>query len=62
MTDEVDEPLEVQFGGYCRASQKGRWEKARKIAKRSLSDWMRIVLDEAADRAIAEAEAKKKGK
>lgn len=54
--------MEVQFGGYCRASQKGRWEKARKIAKRSLSDWMRIVLDEAADRAIAEAEAKKKGK
>ena len=56
----MTEKMDVQFGGYCQPSQKQSWEKAAKLAKRSLSDWMRIVLDEAAESAIAASEAKGK--
>lgn len=52
--------METQFKGYCHPDQKRQWEKAAELAKRSFSDWARIILDEAAEKAIAEEETKKK--
>ena len=58
------ERMETQFKGVCHPDQKRSWEKAAALAKRSFSDWARLILDEAAERAIAEAAeaAKAKGK
>lgn len=39
---------------------KKRWMEAAKLAKRNLSDWIRVTLDEAADRQIAAS--KKRGR
>jgi hypothetical protein len=60
MGDRKDK--QVKF--WSEPSQYRRWEKASELSKRTFSDWARIVLDEAAERAIAEAEdaAKAKGK
>jgi hypothetical protein len=52
------EKMETQFKGVCHPAQKQAWEKAAALSKRSFSDWARIILDEAAEAAIAEAEAK----
>lgn len=58
MGDRKDK--QVKF--WSEPSQYRRWEKASELAKRTFSDWARIILDEAAEKAIAEEETKKKGK
>lgn len=60
MGDRKDK--QVKF--WCEPSQYRRWENASGLSKRTFSDWARLILDEAAERAIAEAEeaAKAKGK
>lgn len=50
--------METQFKGYCHPSQKRDWERAATLAKRSFSDWARIVLDAAAAKEIAKAAKK----
>lgn len=42
----------------CTASQKTAWEQAAALDRRDLSDWVRIQLDDAANRAIQAAEKK----
>ncbi|HWL07141.1 MAG TPA: DUF1778 domain-containing protein [Planctomicrobium sp.] len=61
MDDEPENRTE-RFLGRCTPEQKRLWEKAARIAKRSLSDWLRIVADEAAEQLIQEKDKKTKGK
>ncbi len=42
----------------CSSEQRERWEEAAKVDRRTLTDWVRIQLDDAADKAIEEAEEK----
>lgn len=56
MSDRMDQ--QVKF--WCHPSQRKEWDKAADLAKRSFSDWARIILDEAAAKLIAEAEAEGK--
>ncbi|HWL07682.1 MAG TPA: DUF1778 domain-containing protein [Planctomicrobium sp.] len=55
-----DEILSERFRGRCSPEQKRRWEQAAKLAKRSLSDWLRIIADEAAGQALSQAEKPKR--
>lgn len=43
-----------QFHGTCTIDQKREWERAAAKAQRSLADWMRITLDNAAKLAMDE--------
>ena len=58
--DESPDFKEETFRGRCTAEQKRRWEHAARLAKRSLSDWLRIIADEAADEAIEDQSKGKK--
>lgn len=58
--DKDEENLEAMFRGRCSHEQKRRWEQAARIAKRSLSDWLRIIADEAADQVLSQAEKQKR--
>ena len=58
--NEDESNLEAMFRGRCTHEQKRRWEQAAKLAKRSLSDWLRIIADEAADQALEQVEKRKK--
>jgi len=50
---EMDEEnLEAMFRGRCTHEQKRQWEQAARLAKRSLSDWLRMIADEAAEQAL----------
>ncbi|WP_013629634.1 type II toxin -antitoxin system TacA 1-like antitoxin [Rubinisphaera brasiliensis] len=40
----------------CTSTQRERWERAAELDRRTLTDWVRIQLDDAADRAIQAAE------
>lgn len=58
----MGEGKENHFRGRCTAEQRKRWEAAAKVAQRTFSDWMRLRLDAAADKDIADAKsAKPKG-
>jgi len=61
MKDELENRSE-RFLGRCTPEQKRQWEKAARIEKRSLSDWLRIVADEAAEHIIERQAKNPKGK
>jgi hypothetical protein len=46
------EPFDDTFRGRCAAAQKQLWEKAARMERRDLSDWIRIQLDDAAARQL----------
>jgi len=56
MTDNKEQ----QFKGRCTAEQRKRWEAAARAEKRTFSDWMRLALDEVAERILAESQPKKR--
>lgn len=58
--DESQELLEETFRGRCSAAQKKLWEQAARIEKRNLSDWIRIVLDDAAEKVVSKTQKKSK--
>jgi hypothetical protein len=43
----------------CTAEQRTKWEQAASIDKRTLTDWIRIHLDEIADAAVKKSAKKK---
>ncbi|MBR9802803.1 DUF1778 domain-containing protein [bacterium] len=45
-----------QIGVRCSSEQRERWERAAELDRRTLTDWVRIQLDDAADKAIQAAE------
>lgn len=49
-----------QVGLRCSAEQKQLWERAAAIDRRSLTDWIRIKLDDAATADIQRAEKKRR--
>ncbi|MCA8998342.1 MAG: DUF1778 domain-containing protein [Planctomycetaceae bacterium] len=51
-----------RFLGRCSPEQKRQWEKAARLSRRSLSDWLRIIADDAAEKAIREHEDELKKK
>jgi len=58
------EARETEFRGRCTEEQKARWVRAAAAAKRTMSDWLRIVADEAAEKVLGEqdgAKRKRKG-
>ena len=56
-----DEKLEEIFHGRVSSAEKRRWERAAKLSQRKLSDWMRLVLRDAANQQLAD-HAKRKPK
>ncbi len=50
-----DEVIQIR----CTSLQKERWEEAAKLDRRRFTDWVRMQLDDAADKAIEESEGKK---
>jgi len=58
--DDDSENMSERFRGRCTPEQKRRWEKAARLARRKLSDWIRISLDELSDSQIEAAEKKNK--
>lgn len=52
MAETESGSMDDEFRGRCTPEQKRRWERAARSAKRSLSDWIRLVCDDAA--ALAE--------
>ncbi len=61
MTEE-SQSMDGEFRGRCTHEQKRRWEQAAKLAKRSLSDWLRIIADDAAEQALERSQEKPKKK
>ena len=57
--DVEDERRNVQLKAMVTADQKRRWEKAARLSRRTLSDWLRITLDDAAQVQLAQNEKKK---
>lgn len=51
--DAPDESMSDEFRGRCTPQQKRQWEQAAKLARRSLSDWLRLIADDAAAQALA---------
>ncbi len=56
-----EENMSERFRGRFSPDQKREWEKAARLARRNLSDWIRLSLDDLAAEQI-EASAKKKRK
>lgn len=56
--DADEERRNVQLKAMVTAAQKRRWEKAARLARRTLSDWLRITLDDAADVEIKRSDKK----
>lgn len=52
---QKDEKLFVR----CSSSQKTAWEQAATLERRELSDWVRLALDDAADKALKAADKSK---
>ncbi len=50
---------DIQVNIRCEDSQKTRWERAAAADRRTLTDWIRIQLDDAADRQLAEKPPRK---
>lgn len=46
------------IGIRATSTQRDRWEQAAELDRRTLTDWIRLQLDDAADRAIQAAEKK----
>lgn len=57
--DDDDDRKNVQLKAMVTGSQKRQWEKAARLARRSLSDWLRVTLDDAAAEQITQAEQQK---
>jgi len=53
-TDHMQDARELTFRGRCTAEQKALWERAARASKRTLSDWLRVIADEAAEKVLAE--------
>lgn len=49
-----------QIGIRVTSEQRQRWEQAAKLDRRTLTDWIRVQLDDASDAAIEIAEKKRK--
>ncbi|WP_437206634.1 type II toxin -antitoxin system TacA 1-like antitoxin [Planctomicrobium sp. SH664] len=52
--DDDEKSRTERFFGRCTPDQKRNWERAARQAKRTLSDWLRIIADEAAEQALAD--------
>ncbi len=49
-----------QIGIRVTSEQRQRWEQAAELDRRTLTDWIRLQLDDASDAAIEAAERKRK--
>lgn len=56
MLEAADELKDVQLKAMVTASQKRQWERAARKARRTLSDWIRVTLDDAAADVLSENE------
>jgi len=57
--DDEEERRNIQLKAMVTAAQKRRWEKAARLARRTLSDWLRITLDDAAELEISRSDKRK---